>query len=99
MCAVSLDGWKLEDENGRTQTLSGTLAAGELRTIALNAAAGGPQLANRGGATPTERSPTASATARARPRTRSGRRFFDWRLRLLVCQAWQWKDKLLNPSL
>jgi hypothetical protein len=46
---ASLDGWKLEDENGRTHTLSGSLSAGELRTIALDAAVGGPQLANRGG--------------------------------------------------
>ncbi|MGZ2380983.1 DUF2278 family protein [Rhizobium leguminosarum] len=46
---ASLEGWKIEDENGRTQTLSGSLSAGELRTIALDAAAGGPQLANRGG--------------------------------------------------
>ncbi len=47
--SVSLDGWKLKDENGRTQTLSGRLAAGEIRTFALDAEAGGPQLANRGG--------------------------------------------------
>lgn len=46
---VALDGWQIEDAEGRRQTLTGSLAAGELRTVPLDAAAGGPQLANRGG--------------------------------------------------
>lgn len=47
--SATLDGWNLEDGEGRKQSLSGVLAAGELRTIALTPATGGPQLANRGG--------------------------------------------------
>lgn len=46
---VALDGWKLQDGEGRSQTLSGSLSAGELRTIPLDPENGGPQLANKGG--------------------------------------------------
>ena len=46
---VVLDGWKIQDGEGRSQILSGVLATGELRTIALNHDDGGPQLANKGG--------------------------------------------------
>ncbi|TCL73805.1 DUF2278 family protein [Rhizobium sp. BK251] len=47
--AAALDGWRIRDGSGKSQTLNGTLAAGEFRTIPLNGAAGGPQLGNKGG--------------------------------------------------
>lgn len=46
---VSLDGWRIQDADGRTQTLAGTLAPGEFRTVPLDPENGGPQLANKGG--------------------------------------------------
>ena len=47
--AMSIEGWSLEDGEGRRQKLSGSLASGEFRTITLDPENGGPQLANKGG--------------------------------------------------
>jgi hypothetical protein len=47
--AMSIEGWSLEDGEGRKQKLTGSLASGEFRTITLDPDNGGPQLANKGG--------------------------------------------------